>query len=62
LAGDTTCIGVPEEDDVAHYGSGIGIRQITQFADRSGSGNSDMHVTHADVLHGGEGLSSRKKE
>jgi hypothetical protein len=25
----------------------LGIRQITRFADRSGSGNLDRHVTHA---------------
>jgi hypothetical protein len=39
-----------------------GIRQITQFANWSCSGNSDRHVTHADVLHGVEGSSSRKQE
>jgi hypothetical protein len=37
------------------------IRQITQFADRSGSSNPDKRVTRADVLHGGEGSSSRKQ-
>jgi hypothetical protein len=39
-----------------------GIRQITQFADQSGSGNPGRHVTRADVLHGGEGSSSWKQE
>jgi hypothetical protein len=39
-----------------------GIRQITPLADRSGSGNLDKCVTHADVLHGGEASSSRKQE
>jgi hypothetical protein len=39
-----------------------GIRQITQFADRLGSGNPDRHVTHADLLHYGEGSSSWKQE
>jgi hypothetical protein len=36
------------------------IRQITRFDDRSGLGNLDRSVTHADVLHGGEGSSSQK--
>jgi hypothetical protein len=39
-----------------------GIRQITRFADQLGLGNLDRHVTRADVLHGGEGSSSRKQE
>jgi hypothetical protein len=38
-----------------------GIRQITRFVDRSSSGNLDKHVTRADILHGGEGSSSRKQ-
>jgi hypothetical protein len=38
------------------------IRQITQFADRVCSDNPDKWVNRANVLHGGEGTSSRKKE
>jgi hypothetical protein len=38
------------------------IRQITWLADRSGSGNPDRRITHADVLHGGERSSSQKQE
>jgi hypothetical protein len=39
-----------------------GIRQITRFADRAGSDNLDRRVNHANVLHSGEGPSSRKQE
>jgi hypothetical protein len=39
-----------------------GIRQITWFADRVGSDNPDRQVNCADVLHDGEGPSSRKQE
>jgi hypothetical protein len=38
------------------------IRQITQFADRVGSDNPDRRVNRANMLHGGEGPSSRKQE
>jgi hypothetical protein len=40
----------------------LGIRQITQFADRVGSDNPGRWVNRANVLHGGEGPSSHKKE
>jgi hypothetical protein len=38
------------------------IRQITRFADRSGSGNPNRCITHVDVLHGGERSSTQKQE
>jgi hypothetical protein len=38
------------------------IRQNTRFADWVGSDNPDRRVNRANVLHGGEGPSSRKKE
>jgi hypothetical protein len=38
------------------------IRQVTRFADRVGLDNPDRWVNHANVLHGGEGPSSRKQE
>jgi hypothetical protein len=60
LAGDTVCMGVLEEDGATHYRLGTRIRQITRFADQLGSGNPDRRVTHAVVLHGGEGSSSQK--
>jgi hypothetical protein len=39
-----------------------GIRQITRFADQVGSDNPDRRVNCANVLHSGEGPSSRKQE
>jgi hypothetical protein len=39
-----------------------GIRQITRFANRVGSDNTDRWVNRANMLHGGEGPSSRKQE
>jgi hypothetical protein len=39
-----------------------GIRQITRFADWVCSDNPDRRVKHANMLHGGEGPSSRKQE
>jgi hypothetical protein len=38
------------------------IRQITRFADQVGSDNPDRRVNCANVLHGGEGPSSRMQE
>jgi hypothetical protein len=38
------------------------IKQKTRFADRIGSDNPNRQVNYANVLHGGEGPLSHKKE
>jgi hypothetical protein len=53
---------VPKEDNIACYGSGTRHKADYRFANQVGSDNPDGRVNHANVLHGGEGPSSRKQE